>query len=60
MVSDLGHYRAVIKFHFGPLVIKLDTFSMYFRCKILNSMAFGLLAKLLQSVKIFETGLNIF
>ena len=53
-------YRAVIKFHFGPLVVNLDTSSMYFLCKILNSMVFGLMTKLLQSVKIFETGLNVF
>ena len=34
--------RAVIKFHFGPLVVNLDTSSMYFLCRILNSMVFGL------------------
>ena len=53
-------YRAVIKFHIGPLVVNLETSSMYFLCKILNSMVFGLMTKLLQSVKIFETGLNVF
>ena len=56
----LWKYRAVIKFHFGPLVVNLDTSSMYFLCKILNSMVFGLMTKLLQSEKFFETGLNFF
>ena len=45
--------RAVTKFDFGPLVVNLDTSSMYFICKILNSMVFGLMTKLLQSVQIF-------
>ena len=52
--------RAVIKFDFGPLVVNLVTSSMYFLCKILNSMVFGLMTKIFKSVKIFETGLNVF
>ena len=53
-------YRALIKFHLGPLVVNLDTSSMYFTSKILNSMVFGLMTKLLQSVNIFETSHDIF
>ena len=53
-------YRAVIKFHVGPLVVNLETSSMYFLCKILNSIVFGLMDKLLRRWKIFATGLNIF
>ena len=53
-------YWAVIKFHFGPLVDSLETNSMYFFCKILNSMVFGLMDKLLQSGKVLETGLNTY
>jgi len=41
-------------------VVNLDTSSMYFLCKIFNSMVFGLMTKLLRGVKNFETGLNIF
>ena len=59
-VSGENFNRAVIKFQFGPLVVNLDTSSMYFLCKILNSIMFCLMTKSLQSVKIFETGLNIF
>ena len=48
--------RAVTKFHFGPLVVNLDTSSMYFLCKILYSVVLGLMTKLLQSVKNFKLG----
>ena len=52
--------RAVIKFHFGPHMDSLETSSMYFFCKILNSLEFGLNDKLLQSEKFLVTGLNTY
>ena len=52
--------RAVIKFHFGPLVDSLETSSMYFFCKILNSLEFGVMDKLLLGWKFLETGLNTY
>ena len=38
----------------------LETTSMYFICKISNSLEFGLMDKLLQIEKFLETSLNAY